>query len=441
MPSSSPAQKETPMAHVATISGDHAIPEKRWIRIIPPVMIVYIFAFMDRMNFGFAMAGGMNESLKITASTAGLAAGVFFVGYLVLQMPGGHIAEQGWGKKFVALSILCWGGLSMLTGFVTDAWQLMGLRFLLGVAEGGVWPAILVIIAKSFPAEERARANALFIMNINIAILVTNPISGWIIQNYGWRNVFIIEGIVSVLLILIWWPLIDERPRDAKWISAEERDYIVSRIAAEEKAVHSSGVTSYKALFADANLWKLTAFYFFFQVGDIGFMMWLPTITKNLVQQGMAMVGLLSAVPFPAAMAGLYIIAVFSDRSMKRKLFLAIPAIVFAAALVASVQTRDLAIVAYIFLVICGLFHNAYNGVFWGLPPRLFATEVCGGARGLISGIGNLGGFLGPFLVGWVVTSFGDTRWGLYALAGFLMLAFVTALTLPSKRVDGPIGL
>ncbi len=292
-------------------------------------------------------------------------------------MPGGHIAEQGWGKKFVALSILCRGGLSMLTSFVTEAWQLMGLRFLLGVAEGGVWPAILVIIAKWFPAEERARANALFIMNINIAILVTNPISGWIIQNYGWRNVFIIEGIVSVLLILIWWPLIDERPQDAKWISREEREYIVSRIGAEEKAVHSTGVTSYKDLFADANLWKLTAFYFFFQVGDIGFTMWLPTITKNLVQRGMTMVGLLSAVPFLAAMAGLYIIAVFPDRSMKRKLFLAIPANVFAAALVASVQTRDLAIVAYIFLVVCGLFHNAYNGVFWGLPgKRRRAEEV-----------------------------------------------------------------
>ena len=145
--------------------------------------------------------------------------------------------------------------------------------------------------------------------------------------------------------------------------------------------MHGTGVTPYKALFADANLWKLTAFYFFFQVGDIGFTMWLPTITKNLVQRGMTMVGLLSAVPFLAAMAGLYIIAVFPDRSMKRKLFLAVPANVFAAALVASVQTRDLAIVAYIFLVVCGLFHNAYNGVFWGLPPRLFATEVCGGAR------------------------------------------------------------
>ncbi len=419
---------------------DVAIPQKRWIRIIPPVMIVYIFAFMDRMNFGFAMAGGMNEALGISASTAGLAAGVFFFGYLVLQIPGGHIAEKGWGKKFVALTTLCWGGLSALTGLVTDAWQLMVLRFLLGVAEGGVWPAILVIIAKWFPAEERARANALFIMNINIAILVTNPVSGWIIQNYGWRNVFVIEGIVSVLLILVWWPLIDERPRDAKWITPAERDYIETRIAAEEKAVHSTGVTSYRGLFADANLWKLTAFYFFFQVGDIGFMMWLPTIMKDLMQQGMTMIGFLSALPFLAAMAGLYVIAVLSDRSSKRKLYLAIPAVVFAAALVASVETRDITLVAFGFIVICGLFHNAYNGVFWSLPPRLFATEVCGGARGFINGIGNLGGFVGPFMVGWVVTGFGSTRYGLYALAGFLLLAFLTALTLPAEKVDGPIA-
>lgn len=419
---------------------DRVIPHKRWVRIIPPVMIVYIFAFMDRMNFGFAMAGGMNQDLNITASTAGLAAGVFFFGYLVLQLPGGHIAEKGYGKRFVAATIISWGGLSVLTGFVTESWQLMLLRFLLGVAEGGVWPAILVILSKWFPAEERSRANALFIMNVNIAILITSPVSGWIIQNYGWRNVFIIEGIVSVLLILVWWPLIDERPQQAKWISPEERDYLVTSITAQEQEVKNSGVTSYRGLFADANLWRLTAFYFFFQVGDIGFMMWLPTIMKDLVQQGMTMVGVLSALPFVAAMIGLYLIAYLSDKSGRRKLYLAIPGIFFAAALLLSVESRNITLVSFGFLLICGFFHNAYNGVFWALPPRLFSTEVCGGARGFINGIGNLGGFVGPFLVGWVVTSFGGNEYGLYILSGFLMLAFLTSLTLPTRLVDDQIA-
>lgn len=415
------------------------IPHGRWMRIIPPVMIVYIFAFMDRMNFGFAMAGGMNEFLQITAATAGLAAGIFFFGYLVLQIPGGHIAEKGYGKQFIALTILMWGGISILTGFVTSATQLLILRFLLGIAEGGVWPAVLVIISKWFPAEERARANALFIMNINIAILVTGPLSGWIIQSFGWRNVFIIEGIVSLLLILVWWPLIDETPAEAKWISAAERDYITTRIAAQQQQTRAGGAPfSYRALFANANFWRLTAFYLFFQIGDYGFMMWLPTILKNLTQQGMALVGLMSAVPFLAAMAGLYLIAYYSDMSGKRRIFLAIPGICFAVAFFLSVQTKEIALLSFGFLVICGLFHNAYNGVFWSLPPKLFTRGVCGGATGFINGIGNLGGFIGPYLVGWVITTFGDPSYGIYVLSAFLLAAFLIAVTSPRSLDDNP---
>ncbi|MBV8094443.1 MAG: MFS transporter, partial [Acetobacteraceae bacterium] len=379
---------------------------------------------------------GMTQELNISTTTAGFAAGVFFFGYLLFQVPGGHIAEKGYAKRFVALSILCWGGLSALTGLVTASWQLMALRFLLGVAEGGVWPAILVIISKWFPAEERGRANALFIMNINIAILVSSPVSGWIIQNFGWRNVFVIEGIGSMLLILVWWPLIDERPQTAKWISAEERDYLVTRIAAQEQAAAANGPTSYKGLLVDWNLWRLTAFYFFFQVGDIGFMMWLPTIIKELTNQGMTMVGMLSALPFFAAMAGLYLVAYLSDKSGRRKLYVAIPAIGFAAAFVLSVHTPEIALLAYGFLLVCGFFHNAYNGVFWALPPRLFASDICGGARGFINGVGNLGGFVGPFLVGCFFANFGTTEYGIYVLSGFLTLAFVTALTFPAHLVD-----
>ena len=311
-------------------------------------------------------------------------------------------------------------------------------RFLLGVAEGGVWPAILVMLSKWFPAEERGRANALFIMNLNIAILVSSPVSGWIIQTFGWRDLFVIEGVASMLLVFVWWPLIDERPQHAKWISEEERTYITDRIAAEERSVRRAGIDTYRKLLADPNLWLLTAFYFFFQVGDIGFMMWLPTILKSLTNRGMTVVGMLSALPFLAAMAGLYLMASLSDASGRRKIFLAIPGLGFAAAFLLSVQTREIALVSYGFLLICGLFHNAYNGVFWTLPPRLFASEVSGGARGLINGIGNLGGFLGPFLVGWVVTATGSTEYGVYVLSGFLVLAFLISLTLPASAIDDP---
>lgn len=413
------------------------IPQQRWWRILPPTILVYIFSYMDRTNIGFAVAGGMNESIGMTASMAGLAAGIFFFGYLFLQIPGGHIAERGSGKKFIAITIFIWGGLAMLTGLVTEAWQLLVLRFVLGVAEGGVWPAILVIISKWFPAEERARANAFFIMNLAIASMITGPLSGWIIQMYGWRDVFFIEGLLSIALIFVWWPLIADRPQDAKWISPAERDYLIKRLQEEQAAVKNEGVpVSYKDILGNINLWKLTGIYFGYQVGIYGYVMWLPTILKSLTHSGMGMIGMLSSVPYIATVIGLYVFASQSDRTGNRKLYTALPALGFAIAFVLSVNTKDMIWLSYIFLVICGFFQQAYNGVFWTIPPMLFPSEVAGGARGFINALGNLGGFFGPFLVGWIITTFSSMDIGIYVLSGFLTMAFLISLTLPSKTAN-----
>lgn len=167
------------------MASTEAIPAKRWGRIIPPAILVYIFGFMDRTNIGFAMAGGMSDALQMTATLSGLAAGIFFIGYMVLQVPGGHIAETGNAKKFIAVSILAWSAICTSLGFVQTSTQLLVLRFLVGVAEGGVWPAILVIISHWFPSSERGRANSYFIMNVAIASIITGPISGWLVTTFG----------------------------------------------------------------------------------------------------------------------------------------------------------------------------------------------------------------------------------------------------------------
>lgn len=413
------------------------IPRQRWYRIIPAVMVMYIFAFMDRMNFGFAMAGGMNEALGITAQISGLAAGIFFVGYLILQIPGGHFAENGGAKKFIAASILLWGGFSLLTGFVTEVWELLTLRFLLGVAEGGVWPVVMVIISKWFPTKERARANAMFIMNCNIALMITGPISGYLIQQFGWRELFFITGGISILLIFLWWPMVEDTPEHAKWLSPEERNYLVESIRKEQELVkeESSGM-SYKTLFKNSNFWKLTLFYLFFQIGDYGFMLWLPTLLRDLTGSHMGIVGLLSSLPFIAAMIGLWFIASNSDKSGKRRIYIALPALIFAIAFILSVQCKEFIWVSYVFMIVCGMFHNAYNGVFWAIPPMLFPSNICGGARGFINGIGNLGGFIGPFLVGWIATTTGSTDIGIYILAAFVFGAFLVGLSLPKDKID-----
>jgi MFS family permease len=411
------------------------IPQRRWLRLIPPATLVYIIAYVDRVNIGFAIAGGMTEDLRITASIAGLAAGIFFFGYLFLQIPGGHIAERGSAKKFIAATILAWGSISVATGFVTSETQLLVLRFLLGVAEGGVYPAMLVIISHWFPRNEHARANSVFIMGLPIASIITGPISGWLIAEWGWRQVFIVEGLLSVLLLAIWWPLIDDRPQEAKWISPEERDYLISQLAQEHAAQRAAVKVEsrYRDVVFDPNVWKLTVFLFCYLIGVLGFTIWLPTILKSLMNTGMAAVGLLSAVPYIATIVGMNVASWLSDRTMNRRLFIALPALGFALCFFCATAFRAQPWVSYGFLIGCGFFMHGFSGSFWTIPRILLPSHIAGGAMGMINGLGNLGGFFGPFLVGWLTTQTHSTDAGVYAMGVALAISFVVAFTLPAS--------
>jgi MFS family permease len=179
------------------------IPQQRWWRIIPPIIIVYIVGFMDRTNIGFAIAGGMDKDLGMTASMAGLAAGMFFIGFLFLQVPGGIIAERKSGKKLIIYAVILWSIIATLGGFVRNVNELLIVRFLLGVGEGCVLPCLLTMLSHWFPNEELGRANALCIMNVPIASIITGPLSGFILSHYSWRYVFGLEGVISLLLLFI----------------------------------------------------------------------------------------------------------------------------------------------------------------------------------------------------------------------------------------------
>jgi len=412
-----------------------AVPQKRWARILPPAVLVYIFSYMDRGNIGIAMVGGMNKELHLSASVAGTAAGIFFIGYLVLQMPAGHVAARGRAKAFISGAVITWGLAAMLTGFVQNAWQLTLLRFFLGVAEGGTFPAMLALIANWFPAHERARANAIFMMSSSVGYMITSPISGWIISLWGWRHVFIIEGIFTIAMVLIWHPLVKDKPEEAKWLSPEERDYLVAMANEERESVHASnkGDVSARDVLSKFDLWRLALIYFSYQVGVTAFGIWLPTLVKELTKTGIGATGILSGIPFGAAMFGVYIFGAFSDRSGNRRFWAAFPGLCFGLCYLLSAQTKTNVWVSYAFLIGCGFFYQAHNGVFWTIPPILFGKEQSGFARGLINGVGNLGGFLGPFLVGWFITRFHNSDYGLYGLSFFLVLAFAVALTLPAK--------
>lgn len=418
---------------------DAKIPNARWWHIIPATILVYIVAFMDRTNIGIAIAGGMDKDLGITSSVAGAAAGIFFFGYLFLQIPGGHFAEKASAKKFIAWTIVFWGGLAVVSGFVQNTWQLMTVRFFLGVAEGGVYPAILALIGHWFPNKERARAIAFFQMNMAIAVIITSPISGWLIQNYNWRVMFIVEGLVSLALLFIWLPLVADHPKDAKWLSTQEREWIETELRkdAEENKRNQGALSKggYKALYRSLNLWRMVAIYFFMSAGFYGFSLWMPTLISELTKTTMTVVGLLTAVPFIFTIIGQYIFAKLCDATMNRRLFTALSFFGIALSLALSVVLKENVWLSYGMLVCGGFFLNAWAGPYWSMPTLLFPTEALGGARGTINAIGSLGGFCGPYLVG-LISLYLGSKMGVLMLVVSLIIAALLTLSLPKVTAN-----
>jgi MFS family permease len=420
------------------------IPNGRWLRIIPPTIIIYIIAYMDRMNISFAMAGGMNKSLGLSMTTSGLAAGVFFFGYMLLQVPAGHIAEHGSAKKYILWTILAWGGISLATAFVQNAWQLFAMRFLLGVAEGGVYPALLTVIANWFPTKELGRANALFLMSLPLSTLITNPVSGWIVAHYDWRWLFITEGVVSLLLICIWLPLISDHPEGAKWISSAEKDYLQTTLAREkaERVLAVQGASevkySYAQLFVDKNLWLMVTLLICYTTGQYGYTIWLPTLVRSLTKQSLTTVGWLTALPYVSALAGLYLFGALSDKTRNRRLCTAFSLLGFAVCFWFSTLFPDRIWFSFALLVLTGVFTKSMQAPFWAIPPLLFPPGLSGGARGVINALGNLGGFLGPAMVGWLTVRTGNMKSGIYGLALSLLLGAALTMLLPRITTGKP---
>ncbi|GAP55826.1 putative tartrate transporter [Arthrobacter sp. Hiyo6] len=356
----------------SAVSGVQAIGRKRWTRLIPVAIIVYIISFMDRTNIGFAL-NGLNKDLGIDAAQQGLAAGIFFIGYLTLQIPGGHLAERWSAKKFVGIMILVWGVLAVLCGFIQDFGQLLWVRFFLGVAEAGIWPAILVLISHWFPAKERARAYAFWMMNIAIASIITAPLSGWILSFTDWRMLFIIEGLFPFIIAApIWWIFVTDRPRDAKWCTVEERTYIEEGLAADLAASPHEDHVSIRKVFSNSVVWRLTLVYFLIQIGFYGINIWLPKVVKTITGGSSVEVGFVTAIPYVLAMFGLWYNAKAADKSGRYSTHVLLSMAVGAVALVISVATgNSMPILAIVFISIAVAGALAYDGPFWASASRL----------------------------------------------------------------------
>lgn len=423
-----------------SVGAAAAIPSKRWVRIIPVALLMYTIAFIDRNNVSFAYSG-MEKALGFGATISGLVGGLFFVGYLFLQIPGGHIASRMSAKKFVFWTLIIWGIIAFCTGFVQNLAELLTLRFVLGVCEGGVWPATLVLLAKWFPLNERARANSYWMMCIPLASIIMSPLSGWILHVSNWRYLFFIEGALPWVWALIWWVFMNDEPSQAKWLSEAERNYILTSLEKDRESVGAEE-SSYRKAFSDGRVWVMVLFYFLMQIGFYGFSLWLPTLVKSIAHSGNVGTGLLSALPWVAALIGLYVNSNHSDKTGERKKHAAV--VVFLGAVCLYVSTlfgQNHAIWALIFVILAEGFMFAYNGVFWAIPPLILPTETLGGAMGLINGIGNLGGFFGPFIVGYLIQSTGGSMYsGLIFLTIVLIIAAISILLVKIDQHKGTLA-
>lgn len=412
----------------------------RWVRLIPVAIIVYIISFMDRTNIGFAL-DGLHDDLGIDATQQGLAAGVFFIGYLTLQIPGGHLAEHWSAKKFVGIMILIWGVLAVACGFVQTFEQLLVVRFFLGVAEAGIWPAILVLISHWFPAAERARAYGLWMMNIAISSIITAPLSGWILSFSDWRTLFIIEGAFPfVIAAPLWWMLVADRPREASWCSTEEADYIEAGLAADRAADAHIETRGFRDVVSNSVVLRLTLVYFLIQIGFYGLNTWLPHVVTTITGGSIWQVGLITAIPYVVAMAGLWFNARAADRTGRYSRHVFGSMVVGAVTLVISVMlgtASPFIAIALISVAVGGAL--AYDGPFWATASRAVPVALAGAAMGFINAIGNLGGFVGPYVGGFLQdASGGSFKTSSVFLSASLLAAGLVMLSL-RKRGDRPV--
>jgi sugar phosphate permease len=411
----------------------------RWLRLIPIGMIVYIISFMDRTNIGYAFAG-IGRDFHVGKAAQGAAGGIFFIGYVILQIPGGWLAEHWSAKKFIAIMIVLWGVAAVLCGAVNNYTQLLVARFFLGVAEGGIWPAMLVLISHWFPVRERARAYSFWMANLAVSSIITQPLSGWIVSQTDWRPLFYIEGALPFLIALpLWLLFVKDTPRQAPWCSEAERDYI------EQSLQHDNADqpphVPFSRIFRTAMVWRLVAVYFLVQVGFYGLNMWLPTLLKTITQAGIGAVGLIAMLPYLTAIGLMWLNGSAADRSAKYARHVLIPMALASVSLVLSVLIGASVLwlsIVFICLAMGGAL--AYDGPFWAAASRALPPVVVGGAMGLINALGNLGGYLGPYLGGYLQQATGGFLGTAVLLAASLLAAGVLMMTVDVRKAPKPVS-
>ncbi len=414
------------------------IRKKRFLRIIPFIFVLYIVTFLDRVNISYA-ALTMTRDLHFTAAIFGLGAGIFFIGYFVLEIPVTVWIQKWSARKWVARIMIGWGIVSVLTAFTNTDNQFYALRLALGLGEAGFFPGIILYISHWFTGREKAVAYSMFMAAVPISQIIGAPLSTHILSvdwldMQGWRWLFILEGIPSIILGLFAFWYLTDRPSQAKWLLPDEKEWFTSKMASEAKAKQAKFGFSWKSAIKERDVILLVLIYFFWITGFYGLGFFLPTIINGLGNQSVTSVGYLVAIPYIAAFIGLMLVGRSSDKRNERKWHAFFSLVVGAIGLGLSIMVYPNLLFSMIMFTIATVGIYSAFGPFWSLPT-IFLTETSAAVSiGLINSIGNLGGFIGPSIVGYLKTDTGSYNPGSVFMVASLLIAAFLILTLKKTK-------
>ena len=425
---------------------EQAIVRKVTLRIIPFMFLLYIVSYLDRANIGYA-ALEMNKELALTSEAFGFISGIFFIGYFLFEVPSNVMLNKYGARVWIARILVTWGAIAAATAFAQTANQLYVLRFFLGVAEAGFFPGVIVYLTYWFRAKELATTVALFTAAIPVSYIIGAPLSTWIMDNIkwfdwsGWRWMLFLEGVPAVFLGIACFLFLTDKPEQAKWLTRQEKDWLLAELERDRQSRKNVKRLGVLQTMVNKKVLYLAFIYFVYQCGSLGVGYWMPQIIKGFSSDlSHTQIGLIAMVPYIVATAAMIIWSRSSDRRNERKMHSAIPLAVAALGLIgAGMLPSAVASMAMICVALSGLY--SFKSPFWALPTLFLDRATAAVSIAVINSIGNLGGFVGPSMIGVVKGNSQSAATGLLFLSALLVIAFLmTALMrVTNKDPDQPV--
>ncbi|MGQ1593603.1 MFS transporter [Acinetobacter baumannii] len=409
-------------------------------RLMPFLMLCYFCAYLDRVNVGFAKLQMMSD-LQFSEAVYGLGAGIFFIGYFLCEVPSNIVLHKVGARRWIARIMITWGILSGCFAFVQTEWQFYTLRFLLGVAEAGLAPGLLLYLTYWFPSYRRARMTVLWFIAIPISGMIGGPLSGLIMDRmsgvhgwFGWQWMFVIEAIPTVIIGLLVLAVLKDSVQDANWLTQDEKNLVKQELAQDNQ--HKEGHASVKEFIADKRLWLLAGIYFCVVMGQYAITFWLPTLIRNSGISDNWHIGLLTSLPYMCAIVVMVLAGRSGDHFQERRWHLIIPMCAGAIALTFATLFASNLTLSLICLCIAASGVLTASSLFWMLPTNFLGGVSAVAGIAAVNSFANLAGFCSPYLIGWVTTNTGSNAIGMFLITAVLIFGASLVLRVPAKLVN-----